>query len=58
VRPDQGSVIKSIMPDGAYEFYEVGMGKLNYTFKINDLRMLGYHRANGASKIRFYDEKL
>ena len=58
VRVDQGSVLKSLMPDGAYEFHEASPEFLNFTFKINDLRMIAYHRSNGASKIRFYDEKL
>lgn len=45
------------MPDGAITFNQVNSFALKADLKINDLRSLEYHRADGLTRIKFYVNK-
>lgn len=43
--------------DGAVTFFQANAGKLQADIKINDLRLLDYHRPDGVTRIRFFNNK-
>lgn len=45
------------MADGAITFIEASNQKLEADLKINDLRLLDYHRPDGVTRIRFFNNK-
>ena len=46
------------IPDGSVTFNIANKDRLEADLKINDLRVLEYHRIDGVTKIQYYVEKL
>ncbi len=43
--------------DGAVTFYSANKKNLTADLKINDLRLPDYHRPDGITRIRYYNNK-